>query len=115
MPSSPPTVLVGGATGRCVAAGRRTILKSVANSEQDEFDAEQGEFDYREHPCSDRKTARIEAQRQNSMESNSGAGWIATKRRDGQWVARRVPLGLEEEPKPLRKSFVDALLMLNWF
>jgi hypothetical protein len=77
--------------------------------------SEEHEFEYREHRCSDRKTARVEAQRQNAMESDSEAGWIATKCRDGQWVARRVPLGSEQEPKPLWKSFVDALLMLNWF
>lgn len=98
-----------------VVAWRRTILKSVATSEQDRFDAEQGEFDYREHPCSDRRTARLEAQRQNALESDSDAGWIATKSPDRQWVARRVPLGSEEEPKPRWKSFVNALLMLNWF
>jgi hypothetical protein len=42
------------------------------------------------------KTAGLEAQRQNAMESDSAVGWIATKSPDGQWVARRVPSVREE-------------------
>jgi hypothetical protein len=77
--------------------------------------SEQDGFDYREHPCTDRKAARVEAQRQQAIESDRDAAWVAVKTRGGQWVARRVPVGSEEETKTFWESLVGALLMFPWF
>ena len=74
----------------------------------------QSAFEYREHPCSDRKAARAEAQRQQAVETDREAAWVAVKSQ-GRWVARRVPVGSEEDSKTFWESLVGAVLMLNWF
>ncbi len=76
---------------------------------------EQGDFEYREHPCSNRKAARVEAQRQQATETDRDAAWVAIKTREGQWVARRVPVGSEEDSKTFWESLGGALLMFPWF
>src|SRR5262249_15622942 len=76
----------------------------------------EGESEYREHLCSNWKAARVEAQRQMSLEPDYRVfEWVAVKNSQGQWVARRVPIGSVQEPKPFWQSFVGALGMLNWF
>lgn len=84
------------------------MLAHVATSEH-------GDFAYREQPCTDRKAARIQAQRQQAIEMDRDAAWIAVKTREGQWVARRVPVGSEEDTKTFWESLVGALLMFPWF
>jgi hypothetical protein len=74
-----------------------------------------GDFEYREQPCTDRKAARIQAQRQQAIETDRDAAWVAVKTREGQWVARRVPVGSEQDTKTFWESLVGALLMFPWF
>ena len=77
--------------------------------------SEQGDFQYRERPCPDRRAARAEAQRQQGAEREREAAWVAIKTREGRWVARRVPVGSEEDTKTFWESLVGALLISNWF
>lgn len=90
-----------------VAQLRHPYAGYMATSESD--------FEYREHPCSDRTAARAEAQRQQALERDRDAAWVAVKTRGGQWVARRVPVGSQEDTKTFWESLVGALLMFNWF
>jgi hypothetical protein len=71
---------------------------------------------YRELLCSNWKAARVEAQRQMSLETDYKVfEWVAVENGDGHWVACRVPIGSVQEPRPFWRSFLDALLMGNWF
>lgn len=73
------------------------------------------EFDYREHRCSNRKAARRVAQRHQVIELDRDAAWVAVRTADGRWVARRVPVGSEQDTKTVWERLAGAFSMLNWW
>ena len=77
---------------------------------EDQSAVQGSSFDSREIPCADEQAAHAEADRQQALEDPEDVEWIYLRNKNQQWVARRTPRHLPEEPQSTKKSVLGAVM-----